>query len=147
MLWPDSKHKLFCHAGEWPPGNQRRRKKITCFVLKQQMGECVDFTTKSSKVVLFFFPNSYFPAFMGRMLQAQGNAAATPPFLTPNFCFRKCNYEVHEGMRSVRADMHGGRRREPTRIFHKKPTLVNVKEHRENRYPPSEKTLSEDRTH
>ena len=103
MLWPDSKHKLLCHAGEWPPGNQRRGKKITCFVLKQQMGERVDFTTKSSKVALFFFPNIYFPAFMGRMLQAQGNAAATPPFLTPNFCFRKCNYEAHEG---IRADTH-----------------------------------------
>lgn len=30
----------------------------------------------------------------------------------------------------------GGRRREHTRIFHKKPTLANVKENRENQYPP-----------
>lgn len=44
---------------------------------------------QSSEVVLFSLPNSYFPAFMGRMLQAQGNAAVTPPFLSPNFCFRK----------------------------------------------------------
>lgn len=32
--------------------------------------------------------------------------------------------------------LSGGRRRQPTKIFHKKTTLVNVKETRENRYPP-----------
>lgn len=70
------------------------------------MGERVDFTTESLKIIPFSFPNSYFPAFTGRMLQAQGNTAATPPFLIPNVGFRKCNYEAHEGMRSVRADTH-----------------------------------------
>lgn len=61
---------------------------------------------KVQKAVLSSFPNSYFPAFMGRMLQAQGSAAATPPFLKSDFCSRKCNYEAYEGMRSARADRH-----------------------------------------
>lgn len=66
MPWPNSKHKLFCHAGKWPPGSQRRRKMITCFVLKQQTGECVDFTTESSKSCSFFLSKQLFPCFYGQ---------------------------------------------------------------------------------
>lgn len=64
MPWPDSKHKLFCHAGEWPPGNQRRGKMIHALFLRSKWENVLTLQQKVQKVVLFSFPNSYFPAFM-----------------------------------------------------------------------------------
>lgn len=113
-------------------------KKLTGFVLKQQMEECVDTTTKFRSCSFFFLPNSYFPAFMGRMLQAQGNAAVTPPFLSPNFCFRKCIMKLMK-TRDLLELIHtsgGGRRESSGFFFHRRLTLANIKETRENRDPP-----------
>lgn len=142
--WPDSKRKLFCHAGERPPGNQRRGKNLQALFLSSKW-ENVLILQQSSEVVLFFFPNSYFPAFMGRMLQAQGNAAVTPPFLSLNFCFRKCNYEAHEDVRSVSTDTHFRWREKRVYYFFfplKKPYLLKstgrVRTHHNPQQTPSE---------